>query len=111
MLPPRGRGMSRSSTHTMTACWLGPFSWHLAIDFLLNGSGNWLLSLKVGSSLVVGAAFNGAAIASVMLMRYKTRRGRELERLGATYVLRKTGGGWKISVIVLHESSNVLKLE
>jgi len=53
---------------------------------------------------------NGVAIASAMFIRYKTD-GAELERLGATYVLRKTGDGWKIAVIVLHEPSNVLKLE
>ena len=62
------------------------------------------------SQLQVKVVSNGVAIASAMFIRYKTD-GAELERLGATYVLRKTGDGWKIAVIVLHEPSNVLKLE
>jgi len=60
--------------------------------------------------LQVKSVNSGLAIASAMFIRYKTN-GAELERLGATYVLRKAGDQWKIAVIVLHDPSNVLKLE
>ena len=45
----------------------------------------------------------GAQIASVtgMAVRYGTG-GAEMERAGITYLMRKTGDGWKIAVMVLH---------
>jgi len=37
--------------------------------------------------------------------------GQELERVAATYVLRRTNDGWKIAVLTVHDPSNVLRLE
>ena len=42
-------------------------------------------------------------------VRYKAD-GQELERNGATYVLHKTGDGWKI-VVVGHDPGGVLRLD
>jgi ketosteroid isomerase-like protein len=42
------------------------------------------------------------ALVSARVLRYATG-GRELERFGATYVLRKTDAGWKIVVITVHD--------
>jgi ketosteroid isomerase-like protein len=53
---------------------------------------------------------SGVAIASALIVRYKTD-GKEMERLGVTYLLRKTGDGWKIAVVTVHDPSNVLDLE
>jgi hypothetical protein len=47
------------------------------------------------------------ALVSVSRIRYGTA-GRELERLGETYTLRKTGDDWKIVVAVVHDASGVL---
>src|SRR5262245_2924863 len=41
------------------------------------------------------------ALVSVSRVRYKSD-GQELERLGETYTLRRTEGGWKIAVAMIH---------
>lgn len=48
------------------------------------------------------------AVVSVSRIRY-TDAGRELERLGETYTLRRTGDDWKIVVAVVHEADGVLR--
>jgi ketosteroid isomerase-like protein len=50
----------------------------------------------------------GAAFVSVSRARYTTD-GRELERLGETYTLRKTDGGWKIVVAMIHDPGCVVR--
>jgi len=52
----------------------------------------------------------GLAVASALAVRYKGD-GRELDRLGITYVLRRTGDGWKIVVLTVHDPDTVLRLE
>jgi ketosteroid isomerase-like protein len=48
-----------------------------------------------------------AALVSFSRVRYATD-GRELERLGETYTLRKAEGGWKIVVAVIHDPDTIL---
>ena len=48
------------------------------------------------------------AMVSVSRIRY-TDTGRELERLGETYALRRTGDDWKIVVAVVHDVDGVLR--
>jgi hypothetical protein len=48
------------------------------------------------------------ALVSVSRIRYATE-GRELERLGETYTLRKTEGVWKIAVAMIHDPDAVLR--
>jgi hypothetical protein len=48
------------------------------------------------------------AVVSVSRIRY-TDTGRELERLGETYTLRRTGDDWKIVVAVVHDVGGVLR--
>ena len=50
------------------------------------------------------------ALASAVVVRHKTE-GSELETIGATYVLRKTEGEWKISVIMRHPPANVIRAD
>ena len=52
----------------------------------------------------------GLAVASGLAVRYKGD-GQELDRLGITYVLRRTGDGWKIAVLTVHDPGTVLRLE
>ena len=47
------------------------------------------------------------ALVSVSRVRYKTD-GEELERLGETYTLRRTEGGWKIAVAMIHDPDTIL---
>jgi ketosteroid isomerase-like protein len=47
------------------------------------------------------------ALVSVSRIRYATG-GREMERLGETYTLRKTDDDWKIVVAVVHDANGVL---
>src|SRR5262249_8736310 len=47
------------------------------------------------------------ALVSVSRIRYTTD-GRELERVGETYTLRRTEGGWKIAVAMIHDPDSVL---
>ena len=49
-----------------------------------------------------------AALVSVSRVRYATD-GRELERLGETYTLRKVEGGWKIAVALIHDPDTTLR--
>mgnify|MGYP001617037879 CR=1 FL=1 len=44
-----------------------------------------------------------ASLASGTAIRYKTD-GQELDRVGVTYLLHKTDSGWKIAVLVLHDT-------
>src|SRR5215475_12232885 len=48
------------------------------------------------------------ALVSVSRVRYKTD-GEELERLGETYTLRRTEGGWKIVVAMIHDPDTILR--
>ena len=48
------------------------------------------------------------ALVSVSRVRYKTD-GEELERLGETYTLRRTEGGWKIAVAMIHDPDTILR--
>jgi ketosteroid isomerase-like protein len=48
------------------------------------------------------------ALVSVSRVRYATD-GRELERLGETYTLRRTDAGWKIVVAMIHDPDCVLR--
>jgi len=43
-------------------------------------------------------------------VRYKAD-GQEVERVGWTYLLQKTSGGWKIVVLAAHPADTVLRLE
>jgi ketosteroid isomerase-like protein len=53
---------------------------------------------------------NGVAVVSTQTVRYKTD-GQQLEKVGFTYVLRKTNDGWKVAVLVGHDPTNVLRLD
>jgi hypothetical protein len=48
------------------------------------------------------------ALVSVSRVRYVID-GRELERLGETYTLRRTEGGWKIAVAMIHDPDTILR--
>jgi len=48
------------------------------------------------------------ALVSVSRVRYATD-GRELERLGETYTLRKVEGGWKIAVAMIHDPETIIR--
>ena len=50
------------------------------------------------------------ALASGVFVRHKTD-GSELETIGATYVLRKTEGEWKIAVVMGHPPANVIRAD
>ena len=50
------------------------------------------------------------ALASGVFVRHKTD-GSELETIGATYVLRKTEGEWKIAVVIRHLPANVIRAD
>ena len=50
------------------------------------------------------------ALASGVFVRQKTD-GSELETIGGTYVLRKTEGEWKISVVIRHLPANVIRAD
>tara|TARA_B100000809_G_scaffold160619_1_gene158010 strand:+ start:2356 stop:2526 length:171 start_codon:yes stop_codon:yes gene_type:complete len=52
---------------------------------------------------------DNTAIASSLAVRY-SEGGVELERRGATFVLRKTVGGWKIVSLVHHSPDNVIQM-
>ena len=49
------------------------------------------------------------ALLSTRVVRYKSDD-TEIEQFGATYTLRKSDTGWKIAVLVVHDSNTVLKL-
>jgi ketosteroid isomerase-like protein len=48
------------------------------------------------------------ALVSVSRVRYASD-GQELERLGETYTLRRSEGGWKIAVAMIHDPETVLR--
>src|SRR5262245_30925023 len=48
------------------------------------------------------------AVGSISRDRYAAA-GRELERFGETYALRRTEGGWKITVAMIHDPDTVLR--
>ena len=48
------------------------------------------------------------AFVSVSRVRYAAD-GRELERLGETYTLRRTERGWKIAVAMIHAPDTILR--
>src|SRR5215831_11337219 len=50
------------------------------------------------------------AVASGLIIRRKGD-GQELERVAATYLLRKTSDGWKIAVLAGHDPGSVLRLD
>lgn len=52
----------------------------------------------------------GLAVASGVAVRYKLD-GNELNRIGVTYVLRKTTQGWKLAVLVSHDPGTALRLD
>jgi hypothetical protein len=53
---------------------------------------------------------NSVALASVEIVRYRAG-GEVLERVGASYVLRRTNEGWKISAVITHDPDSVLRLD
>ena len=57
----------------------------------------------------VKALNDNTAIASSLAVRY-SEDGVELERRGATFILRKTAGGWKIVSLAHHSPDNAIKL-
>lgn len=57
----------------------------------------------------VRALNDDTAIASSLAVRY-SEDGIELERRGATFILRKNGGEWKIVSLVHHSPDNVIQL-
>jgi ketosteroid isomerase-like protein len=57
----------------------------------------------------VKALNDDTAIASSLAVRYSDD-GAELERRGATFILRKNAGGWKIVSLVHHSPDNVIQL-
>ena len=60
------------------------------------------------SELHVKLLDQSTALASAVFVRHKTD-GSELETIGVTYVLRKTEGEWKISVVIRHLPANVIR--
>ena len=72
-------------------------------DLRARGYGRSDLSLQQFSLL---SATVGLAIG--VARRYK-RDGQELERVGVTYLLHKADTGWKIAVVVLHDTGEVVR--
>jgi ketosteroid isomerase-like protein len=58
--------------------------------------------------LHVNQMSENTALVSVSRVRYATD-GRELERFGETYTLRRTEGGWKIAVAMIHDPDIILR--
>ena len=56
--------------------------------------------------LLVTVLSDQTALVHTSVVRYATD-GKELERFGATYIFRKTDGGWKIAVITIHDPGAV----
>jgi ketosteroid isomerase-like protein len=53
---------------------------------------------------------NGVAVMSTQTVRYKTD-GQQMEKVGFTYILRKTKEGWKVAVLIGHDPATVLRLD
>ena len=62
------------------------------------------------AKLKVKSLGNGVVIASALAIRYK-QDGQELQRLGVTYLMRKTVDGWKVATLTNHDPANVLDLD
>ena len=67
-------------------------------------------SHSIWSELHVKLLDQTTALASAVAVRHKTD-GSELETIGATYVLRKTEGEWKIAVVIRHLPANVIRAD
>jgi ketosteroid isomerase-like protein len=67
-------------------------------------------SHSIWSELHVKLLDQTTALASAVAVRHKTD-GSELETIGATYVLRKAEGEWKISVVIRHPPANVIRAD
>ena len=67
-------------------------------------------SRSTRSELHVKLLDQSTALASAVFVRHKTD-GSELETIGATYVLRKTEGEWKIAVVMGHPPANVIRAD
>lgn len=59
-------------------------------------------------NLYVNQMSDNTALVTVSRVRYATD-GRELERFGETYTLRKIEGDWKIAVAMIHDADIVLR--
>jgi ketosteroid isomerase-like protein len=59
-------------------------------------------------NLHVNQMSDNTALVTVSRARYATD-GRELERFGETYTLRRIEGGWKIAVAMIHDPDIVLR--
>lgn len=64
----------------------------------LRGRGYSRSELEIGDLSLLGPA---SALVTGVALRYR-QDGGELERVGITYVLHRTGDEWKIAVIVFH---------
>ena len=67
-------------------------------------------SHSIRSELHVKLLEQTIAFASGVFVRHKTD-GSELETIGATYVLRKAEGEWKIAVVMGHPPANVIRAD
>jgi hypothetical protein len=65
----------------------------------LRAKGYGRSELEVG---YVKALSSSAALIGGVAVRYKTD-GRQLERVGVTYLLHKTEGGWQFATVVIHD--------
>jgi len=95
-------GVSVIATHADAKAWMNAFWKRLRERGFTRASKFSPLHVKQVSS--------SAAMASVQFVRY-AGGGRDLERIGATYVLHRTHAGWKIAVIVTHDPNGVLRLD
>ena len=92
---------SMLSTHADIESWIKP----IFADLKQRGYGR-----SEWPQLQVKLLTKDIAVASALIVRYKTD-GAEMERFGATYLLRKTADGWRIAVFARHDASSVLKLD
>ena len=67
-------------------------------------------SHSVRSELHVKLLDQTTALASAVFVRYRTD-GSELATIGATYILRKTEGDWKIAVVTPHPPGNIVRVD
>jgi ketosteroid isomerase-like protein len=70
----------------------------IAKDLLSKGYGHSELT-QLNVERMSATAMLGAGVA----VRF-TADGRELERVGVTYILQKSGNGWRIAVTVIHDA-------
>jgi ketosteroid isomerase-like protein len=62
------------------------------------------------NNLHVKRLSTASVLASGVAVRSKVD-GQELDRVGVTYILHKTNSGWRIAVLVVHDTDSVLELE